>query len=313
MSTAPRLLAIGGAHLDRRGQVSGEYIPAVSNPGTMREEIGGGAFNALRNAVDCGVEGSLFSVRGGDAAGLRVAGEVSDWRIEDLSVTFLDRTTPSYTALLDRNGDLIAGLADMALYDLALGRQMRRRGLRDAVAACDALLCDANMPADGIERLARLTDKPLHGIAVSPAKVVRLMGVLPRLDCLFMNRREAEVVAGSASDDPAMLAGALVARGLRAAVITSGESGVTIVQGGDVFGMAVPEVDAVVDVTGAGDALAGATIAAMMRGVPLADAVHEGIARATLTVESDQAVLRISARDMARRLAQVPQARRIQQ
>jgi len=313
MSTAPRLLAIGGAHLDRRGQVSGEYIPAVSNPGTMREEIGGGAFNALRNAVDCGVEGSLFSVRGGDAAGLRVAGEVSDWRIEDLSVTFLDRTTPSYTALLDRNGDLIAGLADMALYDLALGRQMRRRGLRDAVAACDALLCDANMPADGIERLARLTDKPLHGIAVSPAKVVRLMGVLPRLDCLFMNRREAEVVAGSASDDPAMLAGALAARGLRAAVITSGESGVTIVQGGDVFGMAVPEVDAVVDVTGAGDALAGATIAAMMRGVPLADAVHEGIARATLTVESDQAVLRISARDMARRLAQVPQARRIQQ
>ena len=313
MSTAPRLLAIGGAHLDRRGQVSGEYIPAVSNPGTMREEIGGGAFNALRNAVDCGVEGSLFSVRGGDAAGLRVAGEVSDWRIEDLSVTFLDRATPSYTALLDRNGDLIAGLADMALYDLALGRQMRRRGLRDAVAACDALLCDANMPADGIERLARLTDKPLHGIAVSPAKVVRLMGVLPRLDCLFMNRREAEVVAGSASDDPAMLAGALVARGLRAAVITSGESGVTIVQGGDVFGMAVPEVDAVVDVTGAGDALAGATIAAMMRGVPLADAVHEGIARATLTVESDQAVLRISARDMARRLAQVPQARRIQQ
>jgi len=313
MSTAPRLLAIGGAHLDRRGQVSGEYIPAVSNPGTMREEIGGGAFNALRNAVDCGVKGSLFSVRGGDAAGLRVAREVSNWRIEDLSVTFLDRATPSYTALLDPNGDLIAGLADMALYDLALGRQMRRRGLRDAVAASDALLCDANMPADGIERLARLTDKPLHAIAVSPAKVVRLMAVLPRLDCLFMNRREAEVVAGSASDDPAMLAGALAARGLRAAVITSGESGVTVVQGGDVFGMAVPEVDAVVDVTGAGDALAGATIAAMMRGVPLADAVHEGIARATLTVESDQAVLRISARDMARRLAQVPQARRIQQ
>jgi len=311
MSAAPRLLAIGGAHIDRRGQVSGDYVPAASNPGTMREEVGGSAFNALRNAVACSVKGSLFSVRGGDAAGLRVAREAADWRIVDLSATFLDRATPSYTAILDRNGDLVAGLADMALYDLALGRQMRRRSLRDAVAACDAILCDANMPAEGIERLARLAGKPLYAIAVSPAKAVRLTGALPRLACLFMNRREAAAVADRDTEDVDELAQALMARGLRAAVITSGGGAVTVMQGRELLSLEVPKAGAVVDVTGAGDALAGATVAALMRGMDLLDAVREGVARATLTVESDRVVARISASDMARRLAQVLQPRRI--
>ncbi|TJW70096.1 MAG: carbohydrate kinase, partial [Mesorhizobium sp.] len=33
MPTSPRILALGGAHIDRRGQVSGVYVPAASNPG----------------------------------------------------------------------------------------------------------------------------------------------------------------------------------------------------------------------------------------------------------------------------------------
>ena len=38
--------------------------------------------------------------------------------IADLSATFLDRVTPSYTALLDRHGELIAGFADMEQHPL---------------------------------------------------------------------------------------------------------------------------------------------------------------------------------------------------
>ncbi|TIL61678.1 MAG: carbohydrate kinase, partial [Mesorhizobium sp.] len=51
MVKSPNILAVGGAHIDRRGQVSGPYVPAASNPGTMREDVGGGVFNALRGVV----------------------------------------------------------------------------------------------------------------------------------------------------------------------------------------------------------------------------------------------------------------------
>ena len=49
--TSPKLLAVGGAHVDRRGQMTDVFVPGASIPGTMREDVGGGAFNALRTAV----------------------------------------------------------------------------------------------------------------------------------------------------------------------------------------------------------------------------------------------------------------------
>ncbi|RWD59710.1 MAG: carbohydrate kinase, partial [Mesorhizobium sp.] len=126
-----------------------------------------------------------------DAAADSVASAIDNAGITDLSVVFLDRTTPSYTALIDAEGELIVGLADMALYDLAFPKQMRRSKVREAIAAADAILCDANLPTAALERLVALAgDRPVFAIAVSPAKVVRLAPLLSDLSLLFMNRRE---------------------------------------------------------------------------------------------------------------------------
>lgn len=305
----PRLLAVGGAHIDRRGHVAGSYVPGTSNPGVLREEIGGAVFNALRNAVQRGVAGALFSVRGGDAAGEAVARAIAAAGVDDLSAVFLDRRTPSYTALLDAGGELIAGLADMELYEIAFPRQAGRAKLRDAVAAANAVLCDANVPAAALDRLAAAcAAKPLHAIAISPAKAVRLAGLLPRIACLFMNRAEARRLAGIGDGAaPAALAAALRARGLAAGIITAGSAGATGFDAGGIFAVAAPPPRRILDVTGAGDALAGATVAALMRGLPLRAALREGLAAAMLTVESDWAVVRLDGDAFAAALALVPE------
>ena len=149
----PKLLAVGGAHVDRRGRVSGVYVPGASNPGRMREDVGGGAFNALRNAVQRGIEASLMSVRGADSAGDNVARAIHEAKIRDLSAVFLDRATPSYTALIDRDGDVLAGLADMELYEIVFAKQLRRSKARDEVLASrrDPVRCQ---PAHGSARAA---------------------------------------------------------------------------------------------------------------------------------------------------------------
>lgn len=309
----PRLLAVGGAHIDRRGHVTGAYVPGTSNPGVLGEEIGGVVFNALRNAVQRGVCGALISVRGGDAAGEAVAKAIAAAGIEDLSAVFLDRRTPSYTALLDPDGELIAGLADMELYEVAFPRQAARTRLREAVAAADAVLCDANMPAAAIEKLAATcAGKPLHAIAISPAKAVRLAGVLPKIACLFMNRAEARRLADAGDEaQPAELAAALCEKGLAAGVITAGSAGATGFNAGGVFSIAAPTARKIVDVTGAGDALAGATVAALMRGLKLPAALREGLAAAMLTVEAESAVVELEAKAVAAALALVPQPRTV--
>jgi sugar/nucleoside kinase (ribokinase family) len=310
-----KILAVGGAHIDRRGQVAGAYVPGASNPGIMAEDVGGGAFNALRNAVRRGAAGAIMSVRGGDAAGETVSRAIASNRIADLSAIFLDRTTPSYTALLDRDGDVIAALADMALYDIAFAKQVRRAGFRAAVADADALLCDANLPADALVGLAALAAvKPLFAIAISPAKVVRLKEVLNALSCLFMNFREAACLAGLPGNASV---GDVVARlramGLASAVISRGGAPAVAFDRSGIVSVTPPRARKIADVTGAGDALAGATMVALLRGLPLGEAVREGMAAAMLAVESPASAPDFSPGDFAAALALVPRAEALHQ
>lgn len=305
----PLLFAVGGAHVDRRGQLAGAYVPGASNPGTMREETGGGVFNALRTAVQRGVAGTLLSVRGGDAAGESVAAAIAEAGIADHSAVFLDRATPSYTAFVAADGEVIAGLADMGLYDFAFAKQLVRRGVRDSVAGADAVLADANLPAAAWARLAPLAaGKPLYAIAISPAKAVRLRGSLPALSVLFMNRREAAALAGTGPAEGAGLVARLRAAGLRAGIISAGGEAVLGFDADGAFAIRPPAPRQVADATGAGDALAGATVAALMRGLPLRQALSEGVAAAVLTIESPRAVAAIADEALAAMLALVPEA-----
>ncbi|RWA74951.1 carbohydrate kinase family protein [Mesorhizobium sp.] len=311
MPTSPRILALGGAHIDRRGQVSGTYVPAASNPGIMREDVGGGVFNALRSVVKRGVSASLLSVRGGDAAAETVASAIAGAGIDDLSVVFLDRTTPSYTALIDTEGELIVGFADMGLYDLAFPKQIRRAKVREAIAGVDAILCDANLPTAALERLvAQAGGRPLFAIAISPAKVVRLAPLLGDLSLLFMNRREAAALAG-ADMSGRDLVDALKRLGLAGGVITAGSAPVLGFDQSGVFAIDPPAPRQVADVTGAGDALTGATVAALLRGLPLRAALREGVAAAMLAIESAEAVPSFTAASFAQALALVPEAREV--
>jgi len=304
-ATPPRLLAIGGAHVDRRGRATVPFVTGASNPGIMQEEIGGGVFNAARAASWRGAAVSLLSVRGGDAAGEAVGSAIAAAGIRDLSVTFLDRRTASYTAILDDRGDVAAALADMALYDQVFVKQMGRRAARDAAAAADALLLDANLPAAAIGRALRLAGgKPAYGIAISPAKVVRFADHLADVSCLFLNLREAAALVGEGS--PATRLRALAHMGLRRAVLTRGADPVLALDHDRIFEIAPPEIASVADVTGAGDALAGASVAALALGRPFAQALREGVAAATLAVRAATAAPELPDDAFREALASVP-------
>lgn len=305
--TRPLLLAAGGAHVDRRGQISGLYAAGASNTGRMAEDVGGAAFNALRNAVAGGVEGAILSVRGGDMAGERVAGAIAAAGIRDLSAIFLDRASPSYTALIDQDGELIAGLADMELYETAFVRQVRRRAFRDAADDARAILVDANLTEDALLRLVdAIPAIPLHAIAVAPAKAVRLLPVTARLDCLFMNLREARALAGDPEADAVGAARALRDKGLKRGVVTAGGAPVTGFDADGFFTLEPPKPRRVADVTGAGDSVTGTAIAAMMHGRGFRQALREGLAAALITIESGRSVAGWSRGEFDAALALVP-------
>lgn len=299
------ILGIGGAHVDRRGQVTLPFVPGASNPGVMREEAGGGTLNALRAIRREGIAARLVSVRGGDAAGETVARAIAEAGIEDRSAVFLDRATPSYTAILDEGGDVVAALADMGLYEAAFERQLRRKEMRELIASAACILTDANLPEAALARLlATAGGVPVHAIAISPAKAVRLKPHLVRLAGLYMNAREAAALTGAA--DPGQAVRFLREAGLPRGAITRGGGPVIGFEGDALFEIAPPAPAAIRDVTGAGDALAGTTVARLTRGKPFVDALRAGIAAATLTLESAGAAPAIDPAALEARLRLVP-------
>lgn len=306
------ILVMGGAHVDRRGRIAGETAPGASNPGTWFVEAGGGAFNAARNLSRLGHRVRLVSPRGGDADGDIVAAAAAAAGVEDTPFIFLDRATPSYTAIIERDGNLVIALADMELYRLFSPRRIQQRAMREAIAAAAVVLTDANLPAETLAAMcdaAKDAGVPIAGIAISPAKVGRFQSCLPALSFLFMNEAEARTLTGAAPENAAGWPLALRAAGLSAGVVTRGGKGVIAFDETRAALVAPPEIPALGDVTGAGDSLASGFLSAWMGGADIGQALRHGVAAATITVRSPLAAAEeMSQAALAAALSLVPEA-----
>ncbi|MGD9476594.1 carbohydrate kinase family protein [Shinella sp. G-2] len=310
--TVRTILVMGGAHVDRRGRISGETAPGASNPGSWFVEAGGGAFNAARNLARLGHRVRLVSPRGGDADGDIVAAAADAAGIEDTPFTFLDRATPSYTAIIERDGNLVIALADMDLYRLFSPRRLQQRAMREAMSAAGLILTDANLPAETLAATtaaAGTRGVPIAGIAISPAKVVRFRESLSALAFLFMNEAEARALTGEAPDNPTDWPKALRAIGLSAGVVTRGGKGVIAFDEKRAALVIPPDIPALGDVTGAGDSLASGFLSAWTGGSTIGEALRHGVAAAAITVRSPLAVAEeMSQAALANALSLVPEA-----
>lgn len=283
----PTFLLIGAAHLDRIARSSVPFMSGASNPGTVTERVGGASFNAAAALSVWGTAIRLISARGGDAAADQVEREMISHGMEDSSIVWLDRRTPTYHAVLDHEGNLIAAVADMELYDALTGRVLARRHIREAMTWADGWMFDANLPTEAIGAIIarRSNGKPLAAIAVSPSKVGRLRPHLSALSLLFLSRLEAaSLIEASVPTDLIALAAALAKAGLRRAVITDGPNPAAILDETHIALQTPPTVERVRDVTGAGDTLAAITFATWAGSGDLAGAVRVGMAASSLHI-----------------------------
>lgn len=306
------ILVLGGAHIDRRGRISGETVPGASNPGSWFEEPGGGGFNAARNLSRLGHRVALVSPRGGDREGAAVGEAAAEAGIEDHPLTYLDRRTPSYTAILEADGNLVIALADMELYALFSPRRLTTLQLRARFEEAGMVVCDANLPAETLAAIAAMAAErsiPVAGIAISPAKVRRYRAALPSMSWLFLNEAEAEVIAGArpenAADWPALLRKA----GLKAGAVTRGGRQAVLFDERAAVGLTPPRPDSIADVTGAGDSFAAGVLSASLHHLPLAEAIRWGTAAALITLASPLACAPdLSTERLAEMLPLVPRA-----
>jgi len=284
---------IGGIVADRKARVTEKLHPGSSNPVNMSSCPGGVVSNIARNLGKLGCTASLFSAVGRDAAGEQVLRDLASPDLDLSGVSHIaGRPTASYTAVLDENGQLFIGLADMAIFD-ELDVEWADR-VTTAIGKHRFWILDANLPAATIERIlnAKTSETTVLVDPISVAKAARVRNAMHKIDVFFPNAKEAAVLSGrsvATAEDVVEAAAQIRRSGVGTVVVTLAEDGIYVDDGAR--GKFMPAIPAqrVLDVTGAGDALVAGYAYAV-----IANERHEpalwGLAAASLAVETEESI-----------------------
>jgi ribokinase len=288
-------------------------VPRAPRPGetltatrTSRHAGGKGANQAVA-AARAGARVLMIGRIGADPAGARMLEDLRNEGVDTRAVAALPGvpTGTAYitvtadgenTIVLERGANAWLSPADVAAE-------------RHALAGAAVMLAQLEVPIDTVTAaVCAARDAGVRPVVtVAPAQEVP-DELLAGLDPLLVNEHEAAILlagggggrggrggrggggggggasggGGGANRDVAADAEACARRllglGPRSVVITLGDAGAVVADGGRVWHVPAVTVDTVVDTTGAGDAFAGALASALAGGASLAEAVSAGMA-----------------------------------
>ncbi|WP_174615077.1 PfkB family carbohydrate kinase [Virgibacillus ihumii] len=285
------VVCIGGANVDRKFFVKDKLQMGTSNPIRVNQTVGGVARNIAENFGRLGMDTTLLTAAGRDAEWELIEEASSPFMTLDDVIHFSDQNSGSYTAILDKHGELAVGFADMDIFD-----RMDPEWLQNCAPIINQAKCivaDLNCSKDTLHLLAQLTnaqDIPLVLVTVSAPKMQNMPDYLEGLTWVITNVAESEAYFNCGLTKEEAVQKWLNA-GVENVVVTEGSDGAAV--GNHAVGVhLVPalKIDEVADVTGAGDAFSAAVTYTWMEGEDILSAVKAGIVNASRTLQSSYTV-----------------------
>jgi len=310
-----RVLVVGDVILDRyvygvSERISPEApVPVVKV--TATEERPGGAANVAMNVKSLGVDVQLLGITGMDAAAATLEQQLAGAGIRCDFVAQSGLPTITKVRVISQHQQLLR--LDYESEHLHSGLLLSRFLQLLPGSACVVLSDYAKGSLDGVQDL--IGQATVAGVAVLVDPKGTDFSRYRGATLLTPNQREFEAVVGKCRDE-----GELEARGralcrdlrLQALLITRGERGMTLIEGGQGATLHLrARSHEVFDVTGAGDTVIGVTAAGLASGYGLAQAVEFANAAAGIVVEK-LGTAAISLAELNRALAStIPAARRV--
>jgi pseudouridine kinase len=279
------VVVVGGTNMDVVARTSAPLVPATSNPGHTRISPGGVGRNIAACLGLLGAPVRLVSAVGEDAFGDEALRVTSQCGVDVGAVRRLPGATGTYTALLDDRGELVASVSDMAVVDRF---EVGTLHLDDAaLVVVDGNLAPAQVAK--VRAAAAAADVPIAFEPVSVAKAARLAGEVQDFLLATPNADEVGALVGGGHDRWSAVQD-LHDRGVEHVWMREGVRGSWVCSRGraPVHLLAIPVE--VVDVTGAGDAMLAAWVAAWLHGADPVEAARDGHRAAAATIESPHTV-----------------------
>ncbi|TDP79689.1 ribokinase [Brachybacterium sp. AG952] len=269
------IVVVGSVNVDLLAQVQRHPRPGETLHGTGGQMLPGGkGANQAVAAARLGARVAMVGAVGSDVQAEAALSAMREAGVDLGHVAEIEGPTGLAIVTVAEDGEnsivVIAGAND------AMGAG-RVRAAAEVISAARIVVCQGEIPRDGIEALPALVrGRFLH----NPAPVMELdPAVLRASDPLVVNQHEAGLVLAQlapdqeAPEDPEAVVAALRAAGIPSAVLTLGADGSLVADQAGVRRIPPAPVEAV-DTTGSGDAFIGALALGLARGDDLATAAR---------------------------------------
>ena len=269
------IVVVGSVNVDLLAQVQRHPRPGETLHGTGGQMLPGGkGANQAVAAARLGARVAMVGAVGSDVQAEAALSALREAGVDLGHVAEIEGPTGLAIVTVAEDGEnsivVIAGANDA----MDAGRV---RAAAEVISAARIVVCQGEIPRDGIEALpALVTGRFLH----NPAPVMELdPAVLRTSDPLVVNQHEAGLVLAQlapdqeAPEDPEAVVAALRAAGIPSAVLTLGADGSLVADQAGVRRIPPAPVEAV-DTTGSGDAFIGALALGLARGDDLATAAR---------------------------------------
>lgn len=279
----PTAAVVGGASIDVIARAGGVLHAQQSNPGKVRLSPGGAARNVAENLARLGVT-------------VRLIGGVGDgpdgrWLITQTAQSGVD--VRGLVPIAGRGNYYVAiggtGSVHWAVSDFTAAEALSVTDLvahAESIRTGEAVVIDANLALPVIQHVVDLAaDRRICLLPTSSAKAERLRPFLSRASLIVLSAQEAEALSGRSvtTADDALEVGRLL-QGDRDAVVvlTMGQQGIAWIGDEALWLPAIPT--AIVDATGAGDAVAAVAIYGTLTGLAPRTVARLALAAGAMTV-----------------------------
>lgn len=281
--------------MDCKGFAETQYLPQGKNLGTVRFIHGGVGRNVTENLARIGMPVSMASTVNADGIGRDVVKHLEDCGAgTDYIVQVPERGMGLWMAILDEKGHLTGSISDMP--DLAgLEKLMDEKGIQIISESTHVVLVlDLNESlTKKILGIAKSLNKPVFGLPSNFSVIDAHPEMLDGLECFVCNELEGQRLLGCAplaglqkEELLTLLREFAVSRNVRHMVITLGGEGAVYYDAVTGAGGHEPVQPVnLVDTSGAGDAFFSGTVAGLLHGASLKDAVKAGTRIAGWTIE----------------------------
>ena len=186
-------LVVGSAHLDILGRATGDR-ETIDRIGNVSIEIGGTACNIALNLRHIGARVSLLTAANASPFSTFVTNHLERKGVTVLLEQEEQLPLAAFSAHIADDGEMLGAISSTAVEYHRFSAEVADAAIEQA----DCVIVDCNLAVETLQDLAqRACDmlKPLYVAGVSEEKAMRAAAILPFIEGLFLNKREAEYFA----------------------------------------------------------------------------------------------------------------------